>query len=120
VVSAVPRPWVVLWVLVALLGVGLSIWWAVDALWGDDCTRFVARTDRGRLALGLTVLAVPVGAWASTRISRSLFASNVGQGIYLAGAVVLLGAAAVIGSSVALYDQPVIGGLLGDTAGCAV
>ena len=117
-VSAVPRPWVVLWALGALLGFGLSIWWAVDAFSADDCTRFVARTDRGKLALGLTALAVPAGAWASTRISRSLFASGAGQGIYLAGVAVLLGAAAVIVSSVDLYSQPVIGWLLGDTAGC--
>jgi hypothetical protein len=106
--------------LIALFGAGLSIWWAIDALWGDDCARFVARTDRAQLAVGLTVLCVPVGAWASMRLSPSLFASNTGQTIYLAGAVVLLGLAAVIGGSMDLYEQPVIAGFLGDTAGCAL
>ena len=118
--SAVPRPWVVLWLLLALVGAGLSIWWAGDALWGDDCARFVARTDRAELALGLTVLFVPLGAWAATRAAPSLFRSNIGQGIYLAGAVVLLGTAVAVGSSMNLYDQPVIGWFLGSTAGCAV
>jgi hypothetical protein len=54
------------------------------------------------------------------RLSPSLFASNTGQTIYLAGAVVLLGLAAVIGGSMDLYEQPVIAGFLGDTAGCAL
>ncbi len=118
--SGIARPWIVLWLVVALVGAGLSIWWGIDALWGDDCARFVARTDRAQLSVGLTVLSVPVGAWVATRRSPSLFASNTGQANYLTGAVVLLGLAAAIGGSVDLYDQPVIGELLGDTAGCGL
>lgn len=112
------RGWIVLWLAVGALGALLAGWWAADALWGDECARLVARTDRNALILGLVGICIPAGAWLASRVAPALFGSNRGQLLYLVGAATLLTVALIARDFVA--QLPVIDDLNGNSVGCAL
>ena len=112
----VSRIWLGLWLLLALIGVVFAVWWAFDALFGNECTSFVARTDRSMLLLGVAAVGISVCAWLAARIAPAMFRSNRGQLIYLVGATILLTTALIARDSVAQW--PIIDQLVGTSAGC--
>jgi FtsH-binding integral membrane protein len=108
--------WFGFWLALGLVGLGFAGWWAVDALFGNDCTSFTARTDRSKLLLGLAVVGIPVGAWLAARTSPAILGTNRGQLAYLLVAALLLTTALIARDHVGSW--PIIDELAGKSAGC--
>lgn len=110
--------WLGLWLALALIGLVFAGWWAADALFGNECMSFVARTDRSKLLLGLAVVGIPMGAWLAAKAAPAMFGTNRGQLAYLLGATILLTAALIARNYVAHW--PIIDELVGNPAGCGL